>query len=165
MSGLLVGYGYKPVSPMPPPGGARTRRHETESKDCNGSSVCRKGGYGRGIMSNPNPQSGLAPLRGLRKQTAPGKRGPFAWSIGLLGSWPDLLATGIGTDHDRRIGLVDPHPIGYPAQAGAVGVISQEMDMALKRFAPLGGRKNLVYQNLISACPAKEFRQLPILLR
>ena len=59
----------------PPRGGARTRRHETESKDCNGSSVCRKGGYGRGIMSNPNPQSGLAPLRGLRKQTAPFYRG------------------------------------------------------------------------------------------
>ena len=26
-------------------------------------------------MSNPNPQSGLAPLRGLRKQTAPFYRG------------------------------------------------------------------------------------------
>ena len=49
-------------------------------------------------MSNPNPQSGLAPLRGLRKQTAPFYRGPFAWLIGLLGSWPDLLfgSAGIG---------------------------------------------------------------------
>ena len=79
-------------------------------------------------MSNPNPQSGLAPRRGLRKQTAPGKRGPFAWLIGLLGSWPDLLigiGTGIGIDHDRRIGLVDPHPIGHPTQPATVGVIRQ----------------------------------------
>ena len=135
---------------------ARTRRHETESKDCNGSSVCRKGGYGRGIMSNPNPQSGLAPRRGQKNRRPPVK-GAVCWLTGL-GRWADLvirISPGVESDHRGRIGLVDRHPIGHPTQPATVGVIRPKMDMALKRFAPIGGRKNLVCQNLISAARRK----------
>ena len=66
-----------------------------------------------------------------------------------------IISAGIGVDHRGRIGLVDPHEIGHPTQPATVGVIRRKMGMADKRFAPIGGRKNLGNHNLISAARHK----------
>ena len=66
-------------------------------------------------------------------------------------SLSSIVHAGIVIDHRGRIGVAGPREIGHPTRPATVGVIRPKMDMALKRFAPIGGRKNLACHNLISA--------------